>query len=129
MNYQTGAVVWGIEADFDAIHSESFDWLRGLGGNQPDAVGRNAPRSLRRRLRPAPRLCDGGRRSRELKSSFAIPTGPTSTTVTYGTWTAGGGLEYGITDNLSARVEYLYFDTGNVDTGSIGPPTTAIAAA
>ena len=64
----------------------------------------------------------------ELRSNFAIPTGSTSTTVTYGTWTAGGGLEYGITDNLSARVEYLYFGTGDVTTGSIGPPTTTITS-
>jgi outer membrane immunogenic protein len=64
----------------------------------------------------------------ELRSSFTIPGGATSTTVTYGTWTAGGGLEYGITDNLSARLEYLYFATGNVNTGSIGPPSTAITS-
>ena len=38
------------------------------------------------------------------------------------------GFEYGITDNLSARVEYLYFDTDNVGTGTIGPPTTTITS-
>ena len=49
----------------------------------------------------------------ELRSNFAIPAGTTNTTVTYGTWTAGAGLEYCITDNLSARIEYLYLDKGN----------------
>ena len=73
-------------------------------------------------------MATAGGAAGELRSNFAIPTGTASTTVTYGTWTAGGGLEYGITDNLSARVEYLYFDTGNVGTGSIGPPTTTITS-
>jgi opacity protein-like surface antigen len=57
-----------------------------------------------------------------------LPTGSTSTTVTHGAWTAGAGLEYGITDHLSARVEYLYLDTGNIMTGVIGPPATTITS-
>lgn len=28
-------------------------------------------------------------------------------------WTVGGGLEYGFTPNLSAKIEYLYVDLGN----------------
>ena len=64
----------------------------------------------------------------ELRSISAIPAGTTSTTVTYGTWTAGAGVEYGITDKLSARVEYLYLDKGNIATGFIGPPATTITS-
>jgi outer membrane immunogenic protein len=64
----------------------------------------------------------------ELRSIAAIPTGTTNTTVTYGTWTAGGGVEFGITDNLSARLEYLYLDKNNVATGVIGPPPTQITS-
>jgi outer membrane immunogenic protein len=64
----------------------------------------------------------------ELRSIAAIPAGTTSTTVTYGTWTAGGGVEYGITDNLSARIEYLYLDKGHIATGVIGPPATTITS-
>jgi outer membrane immunogenic protein len=30
-------------------------------------------------------------------------------------WVGGGGVEYGFTQNLSARIEYLYVDTGNVN--------------
>jgi len=63
-----------------------------------------------------------------LRSSFAIPAGTTSTTVTYGTWTAGVGVEYAITDNLSARVEYVYLDKGHVATGVIGSPATTITS-
>ena len=64
----------------------------------------------------------------ELRSITAIPAGTTNTTVTYGTWTAGAGVEYGITDNLSARVEYLYLDKGHIATGVIGPPATQITS-
>jgi outer membrane immunogenic protein len=28
-------------------------------------------------------------------------------------WTAGGGVEYAITDRISGKLEYLYFDLGN----------------
>jgi outer membrane immunogenic protein len=62
----------------------------------------------------------------ELRSIANIPAGTTSTTVTYGTWIVGAGIEYGITDNLSARVEYLYLDKNNIATGVIGPPATQI---
>jgi len=64
----------------------------------------------------------------ELRSNFAIPVGPTSTSVTHGAWTAGAGIEYGITDHLSARVEYLYLDTSDIMTGTIGPPTTTLTS-
>ena len=64
----------------------------------------------------------------ELRSIANIPAGTTNTTVTYGTWTAGGGVEYGLTDNLSARVEYLYLDKKNIATGVIGPPPTQITS-
>jgi outer membrane immunogenic protein len=128
VNYQTGAVVWGFEADFDAsTQNQSLASGDLSGSSQMPWIG-----TLRGRLGVAfDRLlvyATAGGAAGELRSSFAIPAGFTSTSVTYGTWTAGGGLEYGITDNLSARVEYLYFDTGNVDTGSIGPPTTAITS-
>ena len=128
VNYQTGAVVWGFEADFDAS-AENQSLASGVlsGTSQMPWFG-----TLRGRLGVAfDRLlvyATAGGAAGELRSNFTIPTGPTSTTVTYGTWTAGGGLEYGITDNLSARVEYLYFDTGDVATGSIGPPTTTITS-
>ena len=129
VNYQTGMIVWGFEADFDAS-GQNQSLASGVlsGTSQMPWFG-----TLRGRLGVAfDRLLvygTAGGAAGELRSSFTIPAGSTSTTVTYGTWTAGGGLEYGITDNLSARVEYLYFDTGNVTTGSIGgPPSTAITS-
>ena len=35
-----------------------------------------------------------------------------SSSTEYG-WTVGGGLEFGITDNLTAKIEYLYVDLQN----------------
>ena len=128
MNYQTGIIVWGFEADFDAS-AQNQSLASGVlsGTSQMPWFG-----TLRGRLGVAfDRLLvygTAGGGAGELRSSFTIPGGATSTTVTYGTWTAGGGLEYGITDNLSARLEYLYLDTGNVNTGTIGPPATAITS-
>ena len=128
VNYQTGVVVWGFEADFDAS-TQNQSLASGVlsGTSQMPWFG-----TLRGRLGVAfDRFLiygTAGGAAGELRSNFTIPAGASSTTVTYGTWTAGGGLEYGITDNLSARLEYLYLDTGNVNVGTIGPPATAITS-
>ena len=41
----------------------------------------------------------------------------------YSAWTAGGGLEAAITNDLSAWVEYLYVDTGTTSHFSAPPPS------
>jgi opacity protein-like surface antigen/outer membrane receptor protein involved in Fe transport len=127
-NYQTGPVVWGFEADYDASTqnqalasgvlsgSSEIPWFATLRGR----LGMAFDRALI--------YGTAGGAATELRSNFAIPAGSTGTTVTHGTWTAGGGIEYGLTDHLSARLEYLYLDTGNVATGVIGSPTTAITS-
>jgi outer membrane immunogenic protein len=50
--------------------------------------------------------------------------GSANTSNTSGAWTAGGGIEAAITDNLSARLEYLYLDTGTMPVAQVGgtPP-------
>jgi outer membrane receptor protein involved in Fe transport/opacity protein-like surface antigen len=128
-NLQTGPVVWGFEADYDAsTQNQSFPsgvltgswsqmpWLATLRGRLGVAFDRYLVYGT------------AGGAAGELRSSFSIPAGSTSTTVTYGTWIAGAGIEYGITDNLSARVEYLYLDKNNIATGVIGPPPTQITS-
>jgi outer membrane immunogenic protein len=128
-NYQTGSVVWGFEADYDASTQNQslpsgvisgtvqMPWLATLRGR----VGMAFDRTLV--------YATAGGAAGELRSSnVTIPTGTTSTTVTYGTWIAGAGIEYGLTDNLSARVEYLYLDKNNIATGVIGPPPTQITS-
>ena len=126
-NYKTGPVVWGFEADYDAStqnkslpagiltgSTSQTPWFATLRGR----VGMAFDRTLV--------YGTAGGAAGELRSIANIPAGTTSTTVTYGTWIAGAGVEYGITDNLSARVEYLYLDKNNIATGVIGPPATQI---
>jgi len=126
-NYQTGSVVWGFEADYDAStqnkslpagvltgSTSQTPWFATLRGR----VGMAFDRTLV--------YGTAGGAAGELRSIVNIPAGTTNTTVTYGTWTAGAGVEYGLTDNLSARVEYLYLDKKNIATGVIGPPPTQI---
>jgi outer membrane receptor protein involved in Fe transport/opacity protein-like surface antigen len=128
-NLQTGPVVWGFEADYDAsTQNQSFPsgvltgswsqmpWLATLRGRLGVAFDRYLVYGT------------AGGAAGELRSSFSIPAGSTSTTVTYGTWIAGAGIEYGITDNLSARIEYLYLDKGNIATGVIASPATTITS-
>ena len=125
VNYQTGLVVWGFEADYDAStqnkslpagvltgSTSQTPWFATLRGR----VGMAFDRTLV--------YGTAGGAAGELRSIVNIPAGSSNTTVTYGTWTAGAGLEYGVTDNLSARVEYLYLDKGHIATGVIGPPVT-----
>jgi outer membrane receptor protein involved in Fe transport/opacity protein-like surface antigen len=128
-NYQTGPVVWGFEADYDAStqnQSLPAGALTGSTGKMPwlatlrGRVGWAFDRTLV--------YGTAGGAAGELRTIAAIPAGTTMTTVTYGTWTAGAGVEYGITDNLSARAEYLYLDKNNIATGFIGPPATTITS-
>jgi opacity protein-like surface antigen/outer membrane receptor protein involved in Fe transport len=128
-NYQAGPVVWGFEADYDAStqnkslpagvltgSTSQTPWFATLRGRVGIAFDRTLVYGT------------AGGAAGELRSNVVIPAGATTTTVTYGTWTAGAGVEYGITDNLSARVEYLYLDKGNIATGFIGPPATTITS-
>jgi outer membrane immunogenic protein len=128
-NYRTGSVVWGFEADYDAStqnkslpagvltgSTSQTPWFATLRGRLGMAFDRTLVYGT------------AGGVAGELRSIANIPAGTTNRTVTYGTWIAGTGIEYGITDNLSARVEYLYFDKGHIATGVIGPPATTITS-
>ena len=43
-------------------------------------------------------------------------------------WTAGGGLEYAVTDTISARIEYRYTDLGDIDSGNADEAAGLVAA-
>ena len=60
-----------------------------------------------------------GRRSAGLGCRLGAASAPAP----YSAWTAGGGLEAAITNDLSARVEYLYVDTGTTSHFSAPPPS------
>lgn len=123
-NYQFGAIVLGAEVDFDgstvtksitgpvASATEQIPWLGTFRGRLGVAFDRFLVYGT------------AGGAAIELRSDVnAGAAGSTSTTITHGTWTAGGGVEYALTDSLSARLEYLYFDAGDMNVGYIGPLT------
>ena len=124
-NYQIGAVVVGFEADFDgSMATKSITAGIASGTNQIPWIG-----TLRGRVgyafdRFLVYATAGGAATQLLSTVNVGGIGSASTSNTTGAWTAGGGLEVAITDNLSARVEYLYLDTGNIPVAQVGatPP-------
>jgi opacity protein-like surface antigen/outer membrane receptor protein involved in Fe transport len=131
-NYQFGAAVFGFEADFDGTMATksgpTITTPAGVtnGTDQIPWVG-----TLRGRLGWAfdryMLYATAGGAAAELVSSVNVGgIGSALTTFTHGAWTVGGGLEVGLTDNLSARLEYLYLDTGNIFVAQVGPPTVTV---
>jgi outer membrane immunogenic protein len=126
-NYQTGAAVLGFEADFDGtMETKSITAGIASGTAQIPWIG-----SLRGRIGIAfdrfLLYATAGGAATQLVSTVNVGAiGSSSTKFTHGAWTAGAGLEAAITDNLSARVEYLYIDTGNFDIAQVGPPFASV---
>jgi outer membrane immunogenic protein len=126
-NYQTGPLVLGFEADFDgtmatksitagiATGTAQFPWIGTVRGKVGYALDRFMI------------YATAGGAATQLVSTVNVGAiGSSSTTFTHGAWTAGAGVEAAITDNLSARVEYLYVDTGNFDVAQVGPPFASV---
>jgi outer membrane immunogenic protein len=116
-NYQIGALVLGLETDFDAT-----------GSNQSTAVGAYTGTeqipwmgTFRARVGVAfDRLFvygTGGGAVIEVRSDIVNTSPAFQTTSTEGAWTAGGGIAYAINNSLSARIEDLYLDTGTFNVG------------
>ena len=127
-NYQTGAIVLGFEADFDGTMANKSLTIGGIASNtaQVPWIG-----TLRARAGFAfdrwLLYATAGGAATQLVSTVSVPAvGSSSTTFTHGGWTAGGGLEVAVTESLSARVEYLYLDTGNIDVAQLGPPNVTV---
>jgi outer membrane immunogenic protein len=121
-NYQIGAIVLGAEADFDGttitksttagilVGTEQVPWVATFRGRFGVAFGRFLVYGT------------AGGAATEIRSVLnAGVNGSANTTITSGAWTAGGGLEVAISESLSARLEYLYLDTGTVNLAFIGP--------
>jgi outer membrane immunogenic protein len=129
VNYQFGSVVAGFEADFDgSMATKSFAAGTASGNNQIPWIG-----TFRGRLgyafdRYLLYVTAGGAASQLLSLVNVGALGSAGTSNTIGGWTAGGGFEAAITDNLSARIEYLYLDTGTITVAQVGgtppPPVT-----
>ena len=128
-NYQIGSVVLGFEADFDgAMATKSVTAGSASGTVQIPWIG-----TLRGRVGYAfDRLLvyatAGGGATQLLSNVNVGAIGSASTSNTTGAWTVGGGVEAAITENLSARIEYLYLDTGNIPVAQVGgaPPPPVV---
>jgi len=119
-DYQIGSIVVGLEADFDysaQSHTttvgafsatDSIPWIGTLRGR----IGYAVDRALIY-------VTAGGAEGKFSSTFTANGIASISGSKTHGAWTAGGGIEIGQTGNLSARLEYLYLDTGNINLGTL----------
>ena len=129
-NFQTGSVVFGIEGDWDWSNitgsttagtaapclgttcTTADSWLATLRGRVGYAVDRVLI------------FGTAGGAFGDIKAS--IPAG--TTTTNKAGWTAGGGLEFAITDNITAKGEYLFVDltNGSCTVGACGAASPSV---
>jgi outer membrane immunogenic protein len=110
-NYQIGQFVIGAEGDFDwqNLRGASASGICGIAAVGGCAVASNWIATIRGRAgfaadRALFYVTGGGAFANVKPSTAALPYGGG----TEAGWTAGGGIEYAMTDNWSAKVEYLY---------------------
>jgi outer membrane immunogenic protein len=127
-NWQIGSVVLGFEGDFAGnmatksvivagalSGTAQIPWLATFRGR----VGYAFDRYLL--------YVTAGGAGTELRSAVTVGAIASATTSrTASTWTAGGGFEAAFTDNLSARIEYLYLDARNINVAQVGPPFVSV---
>jgi outer membrane immunogenic protein len=130
-NFQAGQFVFGLETDIDwqdlkgsaactglgaGVNCETdSDWLGTVRGRGGFAVDR------------ALFYATGGLAYGDVETGTNLLGTSGATKIG---WTVGGGLEYGITENWTAKIEYLYVDLENtscsadcVGTGTVPPPS------
>lgn len=125
-NYQFGQFVLGAEADVDAntqsntistgvlTGTEQVPWFATFRGRAGVAFDRFLVYGT------------AGGAAVELRSNLTVAGNSSSTTGLHAGWTAGGGLEFGITDYVTARLEYLYLDTSTDNAAFISAGTPAM---
>jgi outer membrane immunogenic protein len=114
-NYQFGQAVAGIDADIDWADisgssttncvtgcKTSDTWLSTVRGRLGYAADRFMP------------FITGGLAAGDIKASTPAFAGASTDRAG---WTIGGGLEFAITNNWSAKAEYLYVDLGKFNCG------------
>jgi outer membrane immunogenic protein len=115
-NWQIGSAVLGLEGDIDWANlkgtnsstlcpagcSTSDTWLSTVRGRAGYAFGSVLP------------YVTGGLALGDIRA--ATPGFPGASNTSAG-WTAGGGIEFGLTGNWSAKAEYLYVDLGRFNCG------------
>jgi len=136
-NYQFGAVVAGVEADIQYVDGKrssvySFGGVTTSAGTELEYLG-----TVRARLGVVPMdrwlvYVTGGVAYGAPKNSASVVAGPGfawgggNDSTRFG-YTIGGGAEYALTNNWTAKVEYLYYDLGkrNVTASPLNAATAA----
>jgi len=138
-NFQSGLIVYGIETDFQwsgikasesvpdsvatGVYSASAElkWFGTLRGRLGAAI-------FDRGLLYATGGLIYGHESLSAVLTFPAVTYPQDGDSTRAGWTVGGGFEYAFTQNLTGRVEGLYYDMGD-QTISFTSPVTGFSEA
>jgi outer membrane immunogenic protein len=123
-NWQTGALVLGLEADLQASGQKSSESVT-VGGTAY-TVDRKLPWFSTARARigyangPWLIYATGGAGWGNFKLSVTSGGTTVSDDATKAAWTAGGGVEWMFAPRWSAKVEYLYLDTGTTNVTLFG---------
>jgi len=128
-NLQTGSWVWGLEGDVD------YSWVKGSDSSGAGACAAGGCETkntwlgtARGRLgyagwdRWLPYIT-GGAAFGSVKMTSAL--GPSESKSRFG-WTLGGGVEYAVLTNWTAKLEYLYADLGTSNCGTCGPASAPV---
>ena len=125
-NWQTGPVVFGLEGDFQGSSQSRSD--NGVIGGVPFTVEQKMPWLATARGRIGYAFdsvmvyATGGAAWIDYKLTVSAPGGSVSDSATKSAWTAGGGVEWMLMPKWSAKVEYLYIDTGDTTVTLLGVP-------
>jgi outer membrane immunogenic protein len=129
-NWQMGNFVAGLETDFQGS-SGSGD-VNSIAGAVTTTGTVKTPwfGTIRGRIGYAPDrwlfyVTGGGVYGKATLDGSVSTTGPFSSSSTYWTWTAGGGIETMLWDKWSAKLEYLY--VGTPDNAPIAPGMTVLS--
>lgn len=116
VNYQAGWAVFGIEADLDGTTQN--DTVTAFGASLEDKIPWFG--TVRGRIGAAfDRFLIYGTAGGgwgDFETTGTVPGfGSASASQSHFVFAGGAGVEVGLTQNVSARIEYLYLDTGNID--------------
>lgn len=128
-NFQSGNVVYGLEADFNGVSNKSSAiinfpiTLAPVNASTQLTWMATARGRLGVTLSPTLLYVTGGLAVAHFKDSLGFVTNPTpqfSSNKTRAGWTVGGGIEHMFARNWTAKIEALYADFG--DWTVSGPP-------
>ena len=112
-----GGIVFGIEGDVDGSNYRANYALGGIGNNVREDIQGSARGRIGVAYDRVLFYATGGAAFGDLKNTYVNSVNgfaETQTRTRVG-YTVGGGIEYGITNNWSLRVEYRYTDYGKFD--------------